>query len=433
MRERAAPRIGRRRGRRRAHGRVTFMYPTLFKIPYLPDWLADVKSYGVMMMIAFLSGIWLSCRRADRTQGNADIVLNIGFISLIFGVIGARAMYVIHYWDTRFATQPNPILATVDIRSGGLEFWGGPLLTIPALAIYLRCFAKVSIRWYLDMTAPALAWGLAITRIGCFLNGCCWGSTCVDPQDAGRQRAEFPWAVQFPYGSPAMVQQYRFGQLTIPKELIYALSSGESMPVPRDYFDVALADDGQTRRRLDERYAQSLKDLSAAQAEGADSPSYKSAREMEHAAREALAGHPATVVGAVENQALRYGMNVKELWQLAQHYHSRPIHPTQLYEMISALLICWLLSKMFYYRRRHGVVLPWFLVLYSCSRLLHESLRQDNPLDVAGVTISQAISIATLIAGLFLLWLIYTRMPLRSPRAAPFVLPETEPPTARKR
>ena len=37
------------------------MYPTLFRIPFLPDWLADIKAYGIMMMIAFLSGIWLAC------------------------------------------------------------------------------------------------------------------------------------------------------------------------------------------------------------------------------------------------------------------------------------------------------------------------------------------------------------------------------------
>src|ERR1043166_2096861 len=152
------------------------MHPTIFKIPYLPEWLADIKSYGVMMMIAVLTGSWMSCRRALRSQGNPDIVLNIGFISLVAGGGGARIMFVAHYWDTRFANQPNPLLAVFDIRAGGLEFWGGPLLTVPALIVYLRYIAKVSARWYLDMTAPALAWGLAVTRIGCFLNGCCWGS-----------------------------------------------------------------------------------------------------------------------------------------------------------------------------------------------------------------------------------------------------------------
>ena len=93
------------------------MYPTMFKIP-MPDWIpgffhssGDVKSYGVMMMIAFLTGIWLACRRAYRSQGNPDVVLNLGFIALVFGVAGARAMFVIHYWETRFANTPSPFMA----------------------------------------------------------------------------------------------------------------------------------------------------------------------------------------------------------------------------------------------------------------------------------------------------------------------------------
>ena len=132
------------------------MYPTMFRIPGLPDWLADVKSYGVMMMIAFLAGIWWACSCAIRSRANPDIILNVGFISLVFGIVGARAMYVIHYWDTRFATQPSPILAAFDIRAGGLEFLGGPILTIPAVFIYLKYVAKASWRWYLDMAA----WGV---------------------------------------------------------------------------------------------------------------------------------------------------------------------------------------------------------------------------------------------------------------------------------
>ncbi len=165
------------------------MYPTMFRLPFLPDWLADIKSYGVMMMIAFLTGIWLACRRAYKTQADPDVVINLGFIALILGVIGARAMFVIHYWETRFANQPNPLWAVFDIRAGGLEFWGGPLLVIPAIAIYLRYIAKVSARWYLDITIPSLAWGLAITRIGCFLNGCCWGAVCVQEHDSAHDHA----------------------------------------------------------------------------------------------------------------------------------------------------------------------------------------------------------------------------------------------------
>lgn len=384
------------------------MYPTLFKIPFLPDWLADVKSYGVMIMIGFLSGIYLACRRAYRTQADPDIVLNLGFLSLVFGILGARMMFVLHYWDTRFANQPNPFAAAFDIRTGGLEFWGGPLLVIPVGIIYLRYIAKVSSRWYCDIAAPTLAWGLAITRIGCFLNGCCWGSVCLDPHDTDRQVAAVPWAVQFPYGSPAMNQQYKFGQMTLPAELIYVLPSGESLPFPRDFIKAAVDDAGETLRKLE-----------------ADM------EDKHEAAGTALAKFRQSKLGIVEAQCRRFGISREQLAELASAYSSKPVHPSQLYAMINALLIYLVLANLYYYRRRHGIIMGWFLILYSVSRVFLELIRQDNPLDVGGITISQAISIATFIGGIVWLWVMYRMMPLMSPRAVPFVPPPEEAPQAK--
>jgi phosphatidylglycerol:prolipoprotein diacylglycerol transferase len=406
------------------------MYPTMFKLPYLPDWLADIKSYGVMMTIAFLTGIWMSCRRADKSGGNPDTVLNIGFIALIFGIAGARLMYVLHYWDSRFATQPHPYWAIIDIRAGGLEFWGGPILAIPAIAIYLRYIAKASARWYLDMAAPALAWGLAVTRIGCFLNGCCWGATCVDPHDPSREQPQYAWAVQFPFASPAMTQQYRFGQLTLPKELIYVNErSGESFPMPRQFLLEAVEDDGQQYGRLQVRFQAAFAELAKAQKEGVESEAYARAKKESDATRDALTRFRSTPIGNVEVHCQKYGLTAAELLALAdhQHFRSKPVHPVQLYETVSALLISLILGLMFYYRRRHGIVLPWFLILYSISRVVHELIRQDNPLDVGGVTISQAISAVTFSLGVIGLWWLYNKMPMVSPRVVPYIPPQDDP------
>src|SRR5262249_43230143 len=145
-----------------------------------------------------------------------------------------------------------------------LEFLGGPILVIPSLYIYLRYIAKVSSRWYLDIAAPALPWGLAITRIGCFLNGCCWGATCTDPHDPAHERSAIPWAVHFPYGSPAMGQQYQFGQLTLPKELIWIRPGGDSEPLPRECIDSLLKDGGKQGRELHERLDAAQQKLEAA-------------------------------------------------------------------------------------------------------------------------------------------------------------------------
>ena len=403
------------------------MFPTMFKIPYLPDWLADIKSYGVMMMIAFLTGIWLSCRRAYKSQANPDIVLNIGFIALIFGVVGARMMFVLHYWSERFANQPNPILAVFDIRAGGLEFWGGPLLVIPAVMVYLRYFAKASVRWYLDITMPALAWGLAITRIGCFLNGCCWGSLCVDEHDPAHQKAGLPWAVRFPYGSGPMVQQFKFGQLTLPKELITVMNTGESNPLPQEYIDARLKGGEGKLEPLQKAAAAASKALAEAQAKGADAATLEPLNRKKEEAATALRQYKGqTGIALVDEQCRKYDLTVEELDQLAGYYRSKPVHPAQLYETITAFIICWILSRLFYYRERHGIIGAWFLILYSVARFLLELIRQDNPLDVGGLTISQAISICTFAAGLLWMWVVYKKLPVMSPRAVPFEYPEED-------
>ncbi|HPF40724.1 MAG TPA: prolipoprotein diacylglyceryl transferase [Phycisphaerae bacterium] len=397
------------------------MLPTLFNIP-MPEWLPGciqqagaIKSYGVMMMIAFLSGIWLACRRASRSQADPDIVLNLGFLALIFGVAGARLMFVLHYWDTKFANKASPLAEVFNLSNGGLEFWGGPLLVIPAGIIYLHFIAKVSTRWYLDICLPSLAWGLAITRVGCFLNGCCWGSVCIDQHahadDLNTKIAAVPWAVTFPYGSPAMRQQYEFGQLTLPKELVYTWSSGETMPYPREFIELALEDNGETRKRLEELKKQ----------------------HHEGIAQKAIEYKHSTIRG-VEQHCEQYGLSIQQLADLANQYRSKPVHPSQLYAVINAFLISWILSTIFYYRQRHGVVLGWFLIMYSIARIALESIRADNPLDTfGGITISQSISLCTFIAGVLWLALMY-RLPKFSPRAVPVVYEdenESAPPKAK--
>ncbi|MCK6458055.1 MAG: prolipoprotein diacylglyceryl transferase [Phycisphaerae bacterium] len=392
------------------------MYPTMFRLPFLPESWADIKSYGVMMTIAFLGGIWIAARRAIRVQADPDVVLNMGFIALLAGVVGARLMFVIHYWEERFANQPNPLMSVIDIRAGGLEFWGGPILVIPALLVYLK-WTKQSLRWYLDITAPSLMFGLAMARIGCFLNGCCWGSICVDEHDPARQAKGLPWAVVYPYGSPAMAQQFMFGQMTLPKELQYYLPSGHTFPLPREMVEA-------TREELDGA-SRDLRDaedeLRNAETRGFEASQIEKLKTKVAQARQRVERTRAKYAPLYRN-CQTYGLLPSEIRDIASHYGSRPAHPTQLYAFITGMLLYWLLDRMFYRRQRHGVVLPWLLVLYSVARVLEESIRQDNPLDVGGVTISQAVSIVMFITGVWAL-LSLRRRPLKCPLAVRFEPP----------
>lgn len=402
------------------------MQPTLFTIPFLPSWLGEIKSYGVMLMLGFLTGIWMACRRAERSRANPDIILNMGFISLIGGIVGARAMYVIHYWSERFGNQPSPIMAVLDIRAGGLEFLGGPMLVIPALYIYLRFIAKVSRRWYLDIAIPALPWGLALTRVGCFLNGCCWGSVCVNPNDPAHAQAALPWAVRFPYGSGPMVQQYQFGQLTLPKELIWVTPGGDSTPIPADAIAELARDDGAGGKALRQKFDELSRQLNDARARNAPPEEIRIAQTNMEAAKAAYQNFAErSLVAVADAQCRKYGITPQELLALSEHYRAKPNHPTQLYAVITGLLLTWVLSVGFFYRKRHGVLLPWFLILYSIARFFEELLRQDNPLDFGfgGLTISQFLGLILTVIGVVSLWYIY-RLPERCPLVKPWDPPD---------
>jgi phosphatidylglycerol:prolipoprotein diacylglycerol transferase len=222
--------------------------------------------------------------------------------------------------------------------------------------------------------------------MGCFLNGCCWGGVC----------AGLPWAVTFPYGSPAFTQQVEQARVTIPAELQTVGAHGQIVPVPYSQLDIS----NERLQELQREY------VDAGKESGKDSLRFRKAqmRWARHAEAEQL--------------AKRFGTTVEQMAGTARKLRSLPVHPAQLYGLINALLISVLLSRIFYRRRRQGVVFGWMLVLYGLSRIILEVIRTDNPQDTLGLTISQAVSVGMLIAAVLWFLAIY-RLPAQSPRAVP--------------
>ena len=165
------------------------MHPELFKIPFTE---LGVKSYGLMMVLGFLAAMFI-IRRFSRQMGhNAEHITTAALYSLICGVVGARVFYVVHYWDQ---FRERGLLDMFAVWKGGLELLGGVVLAILVIAIYLRA-KNLPVRRYLDILAMGLMLALAFGRIGCILNGCCFGrpTTC-------------PIGIRFPYFSPAYLSQ----------------------------------------------------------------------------------------------------------------------------------------------------------------------------------------------------------------------------------
>ena len=153
------------------------MYPVIFRLGPL-----TVHSYGVMLALGFLIGFFLSIRRA-RVEGIAPAkIANLLFIVLVSGLIGARILFVLLNLE-HYLAHP---LEAVMLHRGGLAFFGGFALAFPIGFAYLR---KVNLNPWdtFDLIIPYVALGQSIVRIGCFLNGCCYGTP-----------SGLPWAVSFP-------------------------------------------------------------------------------------------------------------------------------------------------------------------------------------------------------------------------------------------
>lgn len=141
------------------------MHPVLF---YLGSW--PVHSYGVMFALAILAGTGLSWYLAKRKGKFSDEVLDIVFYIAIAGILGARLWQVAFTWEY-YADEPWTALA---VWEGGLSVQGGVMGALIALIWYTK--RRGLPFWeFADLLAPGMLLGQAIGRVGCFLNGCCYG------------------------------------------------------------------------------------------------------------------------------------------------------------------------------------------------------------------------------------------------------------------
>jgi len=135
----------------------------------------------MMLALAILATQWLVARDAKARLGiDPDIVYSLVFWVVLYGIAGARIFYVLLNW-AYYAAEPAEI---VMIWKGGLAWQGSLVDGIVAAVFYIKRH-KLPLWKFLDIAAPYIALGHAIGRIGCFLNGCCYGKPAV-------------WGVYFP-------------------------------------------------------------------------------------------------------------------------------------------------------------------------------------------------------------------------------------------
>ena len=147
------------------------MHPVLSKIGSYP-----VYSYGAMLALAFLVCSFLAKRHGSAIGMDAEKILDLMITLIVSGVIGGRLMFVLLDFDY-FRSRPLDIFK---LWEGGLVWYGGLVLAVISGAVFLRIY-KMPMLKTADLLMPYVALGQAIGRIGCFLNGCCYGKATALP------------------------------------------------------------------------------------------------------------------------------------------------------------------------------------------------------------------------------------------------------------
>jgi phosphatidylglycerol:prolipoprotein diacylglycerol transferase len=154
------------------------MHPQLIKIG---DFF--IPTYGVLVTLGFLAGLWLSAKLAKRQGMDPNQVVDLAIYCALAGIIGAKLLMVLSDFSY-YREHPREIVSITTLQAGGI-FQGGLILALATAYLIIRR-KKMPGLATADVIAPGIALGYAIGRLGCFSAGCCWGQEC-----------HLPWAVTF--------------------------------------------------------------------------------------------------------------------------------------------------------------------------------------------------------------------------------------------
>ena len=355
---------------------IVFLIPRIEE-PILPGWLTlppsttsetglPIRGYGVLLLTAVVSGVLLAVYRAQRMGLEADTIFSLAFAMFVTGIVGARLFFVIQYWDTMQGQNLTETLRNIfNVVQGGLVVYGSLIGAMVGFAYF--CWKhQLPALALADLIAPSLALGLAIGRVGCLMNGCCYGGPC-----------SYPWAITFPPQSPPYSEQ---------------AADGTFLGI-----DFAEPADAQMGVQVARVTAGSVADAAGITA---------------NARIVSLDGYEVNSLDNVKSVLSRATSEVVVTLDSGRSIvlanprpaRSQPIHPTQIYSALNATLLCLFALALYPFRQRDGQVIAVLLTLYAITRFLLEVIRTDEgSFGGTGLTISQNVSILMAV-GLAVLW-----------------------------
>ena len=340
-----------------------------------------IRGFGTMLLVAVTAGMAVAVWQARREGFDPEVIYSAGFWMFLWAVVGARLFYVVQKWDQFVSENWQVTLGKVlNFTEGGLVVYGALVGGMAAGLVYTYRHRLPTLA-LADLIAPSLVLGLSIGRIGCLMNGCCYGGI-----------SDLPWSITFPqkasrrgHGeSPPYDYQHRTGLL---HGMQLDADAQNRLVVRR-----LLADDGPAAR-AGLRPGDRIQAINGRQV---------------HTLEEAMAvlsqaGPQLTVVA---DQGRTIGWSVGALPP-----RCLPVHPTQIYSAINAAVIFLFVFAYYPFRRRDGEVFALLLTIYPITRFLLEIIRTDEgAIFGTGMTISQNVSILVL-AAMLALWLHVLRSP----------------------
>jgi phosphatidylglycerol---prolipoprotein diacylglyceryl transferase len=152
------------------------MYPVLFQIGSF-----KLHAWGLLLLVGFLAAVWRATRAAPRYNFDPALVWDCSLLGLFGGVVGGRIAFILQELP-HYAKNPAEIFM---IWTGGMTSYGG---IIGGLAVGIWAAKKrgMNVGDAADIAAVSMPIGYFFGRLGCFLNGCCYGTHC-----------DAPWGITF--------------------------------------------------------------------------------------------------------------------------------------------------------------------------------------------------------------------------------------------
>lgn len=353
---------------------IVFGLPMLAQPTGLDSRGIPIRGFGVMVLCGIVAGNALAVWQAKRMGVDPELIFSLAIWLFVAGFGGARLFYVVQYWK-EYAAEDR-LMDMLNVTQGGIVVYGAVIGASVALVLFsLR--HRISVRALADLIAPAIVLGYGFGRLGCFMNGCCYGAVC-----------ELPWAVTFPPSAPVYQHQVEENKLNW-HGLVFADLDGQPLVkevLPDSPAEAAGLQPGDTIVRIGQRPVTDAKEVIVSFLQ--------------------LIG---SVPIYVEDELSPHLIDLPPPPQ-----RTLPVHPTQIYSSVNGFLLALVLFAYYPLRRRDGEVIGLLLTIYPVSRFLIEAIRVDETgVWGTGLSISQNISVIILaLMVLYWVWL------LRQPRGS---------------